>query len=115
MGPMFGVFGWRALRPPRVVFVIGCVSCNTFSHFRQKNTTRGVGEGRAIRRPHYPTVLPDRWQRPACYWAGGRPQAPGRPFRGWLIPRVPYSGLDTWSHIGYILGADGCGPCYPPP
>jgi len=22
------VFGWRALRPPRVVFVIGCVSCN---------------------------------------------------------------------------------------
>jgi hypothetical protein len=30
------VFGWRALRPPRVVFVIGCVSCNKFSHFRQK-------------------------------------------------------------------------------
>jgi hypothetical protein len=28
------VFGWRALRPPRVVFVIGCVSCNKFSHFR---------------------------------------------------------------------------------
>jgi hypothetical protein len=28
------VFG--ALRPPRVVFVIGCVSCNKFSHFRQK-------------------------------------------------------------------------------
>jgi hypothetical protein len=26
------VFGWRALRPPRVVFGIGCVSCNTFSH-----------------------------------------------------------------------------------
>jgi hypothetical protein len=28
--------GWRALRPPRVVFVIGRVSCNKFSHFRQK-------------------------------------------------------------------------------
>ena len=27
----------RALRPPRVVFVIGCVSCNKFSHFRQKH------------------------------------------------------------------------------
>jgi hypothetical protein len=25
-----------SLRPPRVVFVIGCVSCNKFSHFRQK-------------------------------------------------------------------------------
>jgi hypothetical protein len=23
------VFGWRALRPPRVVFVIGCVSCGS--------------------------------------------------------------------------------------
>ena len=30
------VFGWRALLPPRVAFVIGCVSCNKFSHFRQK-------------------------------------------------------------------------------
>jgi hypothetical protein len=29
------VFGWRALRPPRVVFVIACVSCNKVSHFRQ--------------------------------------------------------------------------------
>ena len=29
------VFGWRALRPPRVVFVKGCVSCNEFSHFTQ--------------------------------------------------------------------------------
>ena len=26
----------NALRPPRVVFVIGCVSCTKFSHFRQK-------------------------------------------------------------------------------
>jgi hypothetical protein len=25
------VFGWRALRPPRVVFVIGCVSCNQYN------------------------------------------------------------------------------------
>jgi hypothetical protein len=31
--------GKRALRPPRVVFVIGCVSCNTFSHFRQNKLT----------------------------------------------------------------------------
>jgi len=30
------VFGWRALCPSRVVFVIGCESCNEFSHFRQK-------------------------------------------------------------------------------
>jgi hypothetical protein len=29
------VFGWRALRPSRVVFIRGCVSCNKFSHFRQ--------------------------------------------------------------------------------
>ena len=26
---------FRTLRPPRVVFVIGCVSCNKFSHCRQ--------------------------------------------------------------------------------
>jgi hypothetical protein len=24
-------------KPPRVVFVIGCVSCNKFSHFRHKS------------------------------------------------------------------------------
>jgi len=30
------VFGWRALRPPRVVFVIGFVYFKEFSHFRQK-------------------------------------------------------------------------------
>jgi hypothetical protein len=36
------VFGWRALRPPRVVFVIGCVSCNKFSHFRQKSAIASV-------------------------------------------------------------------------
>ena len=44
----------NALRPPRVVFVIGCVSCNTFSHFRQKNgteTPNGRGHRRAKRRP----------------------------------------------------------------
>jgi len=35
--------GWRALRPPRVVFVIGCVSRNTFSHFT---------EAKMNKRPH---------------------------------------------------------------
>jgi hypothetical protein len=38
------VFGWGALRPPRVVFVIGCVSCNTFSHFRQNKILRGINK-----------------------------------------------------------------------
>ena len=35
------VFGWRALRPPRVVFVLGFVS-NKFSHFRQELFTNYI-------------------------------------------------------------------------
>jgi len=67
------------------------------------NTTRGVGEGRAIRhatirRPTNhtspPSFLPPG-PLAAAGLLGGRavnaPQAWGvRPFRGWLIPRVPY-------------------------
>ena len=41
------VFGWRALRPPRVVFIIGCVSCNKFSHFRQKRRAGARRRSRA--------------------------------------------------------------------
>ena len=39
------VFGERALRPPRVVFVIGCVSCNKFSQAKLRSIPnfRGLG------------------------------------------------------------------------
>ena len=43
----------RNTAPPRVVFVIGCVSCNKFSHFRgnerkkSANTLEVCGERRA--------------------------------------------------------------------
>ena len=40
------VFGWRALRPPRVVFVLGFLSLiNSLTrHFRQKNLINVVGD-----------------------------------------------------------------------
>eukprot|EP00964_Phaeocystis_antarctica_P097755 scaffold63827_cov54-Phaeocystis_antarctica.AAC.1 len=42
-----------------------------------EQTRHGVGEGRAIRRPHYPTVRPERQQRIGLL--GDRPQAPAFP------------------------------------
>jgi hypothetical protein len=41
-----------------------------------------------------PSSRTARKRRPACWGGARRPQAPARfGFRGWLIPRVPYSGL----------------------
>ena len=85
--------------PSRLDTPAKCQRIDT-SHCRQKytacnlprtNTTRGGREGRAIAFEHH-TTPPSSRSASSDRFVRGTP-AGARPLRGWLIPRVPYSGL----------------------
>ena len=78
-GGGLGGVRWRAQRAPGFGFLIGkrCNIQELFFFIREPRTRHGVGDGRAIGRPNYPTVRPERQQRIGCC-LGERPQAPAR-------------------------------------